>query len=68
MGDLITIEKKRQNGWWIGTLSNGKRGYFPNNYVELIPLNNDSENVIRMGDTNEEPQQLRKSGGFNQDK
>jgi hypothetical protein len=38
VGDLITIEKKRQNGWWIGTLSNGKRGYFPNNYVEVMPL------------------------------
>jgi hypothetical protein len=38
VGDMITIEKKRQNGWWIGTLSNGKRGYFPNNYVEVMPL------------------------------
>lgn len=30
------MEKKRNNGWWIGSLSNGKRGYFPNNYVELV--------------------------------
>ena len=33
---MILIEKKRDNGWWIGSLSNGKRGYFPNNYVEVV--------------------------------
>lgn len=36
VGDLITVEKKRNNGWWIGVLSNGKRGNFPTNYVELL--------------------------------
>ena len=35
VGDEIIIEKKRNNGWWVG-LCNGRRGYFPNNYVELI--------------------------------
>ena len=69
VGDMITIEKKRQNGWWIGTLSNGKRGYFPNNYVEVMPNNNNSsEQVIRMGDTyNEDKQQLRKVSGFKEE-
>lgn len=32
-GDEILIEKKRANGWWIG-YCNGKRGYFPHNYVK----------------------------------
>ena len=35
VGDEIIVEKKRSNGWWVG-LCNGRRGYFPNNYVELI--------------------------------
>lgn len=34
VGDIIVVEKKRKNGWWVGS-SNGKRGYFPNNYVEI---------------------------------
>jgi len=32
VGDEILIEKKRSNGWWIG-YCNGKKGYFPHNYV-----------------------------------
>ena len=32
-GDEIIIEKKRENGWWVGYCK-GKRGYFPHNYVE----------------------------------
>jgi hypothetical protein len=45
VGDSITVEKKRQNGWWIGILSNGKRGYFPNNYVELISTSNNKQEI-----------------------
>ncbi len=33
VGDEILVEKKRSNGWWIGTCK-GKRGYFPHNYVQ----------------------------------
>ena len=51
MGDLITVEKKRNNGWWIGSLSNGKRGYFPTNYVELL-----------LPDSNPDADDLRQSG------
>lgn len=29
------IEKKRSNGWWVGYCK-GKRGYFPNNYIEEV--------------------------------
>jgi hypothetical protein len=36
VGDIITVEKKRNNGWWIGSLDNGQQGYFPTNYVELF--------------------------------
>jgi len=34
-GDEIVVERKRSNGWWIG-VCNGKRGFFPNNYVKEI--------------------------------
>jgi Variant SH3 domain len=46
-GEEIKIEKKRDNGWWIGHC-NGIRGYFPHNYVEemevsIIEKRKDSE-------------------------
>lgn len=34
VGDEILIEKKRSNGWWIG-YCNGRKGYFPHNYVQI---------------------------------
>jgi myosin-1 len=34
-GQIVTIIKKNDDGWWLGTL-NGKRGVFPGNYVEEI--------------------------------
>ena len=32
-GDLITVTKKVEGGWWEGVCS-GKVGWFPGNYVE----------------------------------
>lgn len=58
VGEIITIEKKRNNGWWIGHLSNGKRGYFPNNYVELIAGEPDPQYVDTLGEQLED--ELRK--------
>jgi hypothetical protein len=36
VGDLITVVKIEDEGWWEGTKSNGNRGLFPSNYVEII--------------------------------
>jgi Rho guanine nucleotide exchange factor 7 len=30
------VTRKEEGGWWEGTLSNGKTGWFPSNYVEDI--------------------------------
>ena len=38
-GDLVTEMAsggELEEGWWSG-LSNGKRGVFPNNFVEMVP-------------------------------
>ncbi|XP_067945161.1 drebrin-like protein B [Watersipora subatra] len=35
-GDLITNIEVVDEGWWIGTASDGSRGLFPANYVEVI--------------------------------
>ncbi|KAG8510398.1 Nostrin, partial [Galemys pyrenaicus] len=35
-GDIVTIHKKKEEGWWFGSL-NGKRGHFPAAYVEELP-------------------------------
>lgn len=35
-GDLITDIEEVDDGWWMGTTSNGHRGLFPANYVEVI--------------------------------
>ncbi|CDW89343.1 variant sh3 domain containing protein [Stylonychia lemnae] len=43
VGDEILIEKKRSNGWWIG-YCNGKKGYFPHNYVQIENENNSGHN------------------------
>ncbi|XP_049472030.1 nostrin isoform X4 [Panthera uncia] len=37
-GDIVTIYKKEEEGWWFGSL-NGKRGHFPAAYVEELPSN-----------------------------
>jgi hypothetical protein len=34
-GDILGISERDNSGWWYATL-NGKVGYVPNNYVELI--------------------------------
>ncbi|XP_058249635.1 nostrin isoform X3 [Hemibagrus wyckioides] len=36
-GDLLDILRKDHSGWWYGEL-NGKRGHFPYNYVEELPV------------------------------
>ncbi|XP_046697302.1 LOW QUALITY PROTEIN: nostrin [Silurus meridionalis] len=36
-GDLLNILRKDNSGWWYGEL-NGKRGHFPYNYVEELPV------------------------------
>lgn len=35
-GDIVTIYKKEEEGWWFGSL-NGKKGHFPAAYVEELP-------------------------------
>ncbi|XP_012581422.1 PREDICTED: nostrin isoform X2 [Condylura cristata] len=35
-GDIVTIHKKKEEGWWFGSL-NGKKGHFPAAYVEELP-------------------------------
>lgn len=35
-GDIITNISFKPGGWWEGTLKNGKRGMFPDNFVSLI--------------------------------
>jgi len=34
VGDVITVLEE-VNEWWFGTLSDGRKGYFPAHYVEL---------------------------------
>lgn len=34
----MTIHKKKDEGWWFGSLK-GKKGHFPAAYVEELPLN-----------------------------
>ncbi|XP_008685292.1 nostrin isoform X3 [Ursus maritimus] len=35
-GDIVTIYRKQEEGWWFGSL-NGKKGHFPAAYVEELP-------------------------------
>jgi E3 ubiquitin-protein ligase SH3RF len=40
VGDIIILQKKRENGWYKGELSRtGQIGLFPANFVELICAN-----------------------------
>lgn len=37
VGDIVYVAKKRQDGWFKGTLErNGKTGLFPGSFVELF--------------------------------
>eukprot|EP00045_Choanoeca_perplexa_P009485 m.91795 g.91795 ORF g.91795 m.91795 type:complete len:536 (+) comp14916_c0_seq1:224-1831(+) len=36
-GDIITDVNQDDGGWWEGTNSAGKRGVFPDNFVEVVP-------------------------------
>ncbi|KAM8788169.1 nostrin isoform 2-T2 [Rhynchonycteris naso] len=38
IGDIVTVHKKHEEGWWFGSL-NGKKGHFPAAYVEELPSN-----------------------------
>lgn len=34
-GDLITVTRQEEGGWWEGTLT-GRTGWFPSNYVREV--------------------------------
>jgi len=34
--EVITVLSKHGNGWWLGSSTEGKQGYFPGSYVEPI--------------------------------
>ncbi|ELK28184.1 Nostrin [Myotis davidii] len=36
VGDIVTIHRKQEEGWWFGSL-NGKKGHFPAAYVQELP-------------------------------
>ncbi|XP_005857597.1 PREDICTED: nostrin isoform X3 [Myotis brandtii] len=36
VGDIVTIHRKQEEGWWFGSL-NGKKGLFPAAYVQELP-------------------------------
>lgn len=38
-GDIITNISFKPGGWWEGTLLNGKRGMFPDNFVKVSHVN-----------------------------
>lgn len=52
VGDIINIIDKdiEDAGWWKGEL-NGKIGVFPDNFVQLIPANEESESVVSQQQT-----------------
>ncbi len=37
VGEAITVEEKHSSGWWTGKKSNGTKGLFPSNYIEVLP-------------------------------
>lgn len=46
-GELIVAINKADEGWWEGTNSKGRRGFFPSNYVQLqAPMSNSSVPTI----------------------
>ena len=38
VGDIISDVKKQPGGWWEGVL-NGRKGVFPDNFVEVSNIN-----------------------------
>lgn len=44
-GDRVNVLEKEGDGWWRGE-ANGKTGWFPSNYVEIIKASNKAGNVI----------------------
>ncbi|XP_017563754.1 SH3 domain-containing protein 21 isoform X2 [Pygocentrus nattereri] len=50
-GDIVTIINKvtEDEGWWQGEL-NGRRGFFPDNFVMVIP-----KDAVQLGDKNQLP-------------
>ena len=44
-GDRVYVMEKEGDGWWRGE-ANGKTGWFPSNYVEIIKADNKESNVI----------------------
>lgn len=39
-GDVVSVLEKGADSWWRGTLGQGQSGWFPSNYVEVIPSAN----------------------------
>ncbi|KAI8901258.1 hypothetical protein BC833DRAFT_578565 [Globomyces pollinis-pini] len=37
-GEILTSIVQVDEGWWEGVNSKGEKGYFPSNYVELLPV------------------------------
>ncbi|XP_041759607.1 SH3 domain-containing kinase-binding protein 1-like isoform X2 [Coregonus clupeaformis] len=52
-GDIVTIITKEteDDGWWEGEL-NGRRGFFPDNFVMVIPMTN----TLQSGSTSQLPE------------
>ncbi|KAK0542923.1 cell division cycle- protein [Tilletia horrida] len=46
-GDLIEVLSRLESGWWDGLLRENVRGWFPSNYVEVIP-DNVAEEELRL--------------------
>eukprot|EP01137_Pigoraptor_chileana_P003156 Opistho-2@42951 len=44
-GDVIEVVAKESDNWWLGLVSD-RRGYFPVNYVELLPLAEDLDRTL----------------------
>jgi len=44
-GDVITVTQKEEGGWWEGTLD-ARTGWFPSNYVEELPRDNQPSSAV----------------------
>jgi hypothetical protein len=44
--DIITSLEMVDDDWWFGTNSQGERGLFPSNYVELLPHDKDTVDIV----------------------
>uniref|UniRef100_A0A8B9R937 Osteoclast-stimulating factor 1 n=1 Tax=Astyanax mexicanus TaxID=7994 RepID=A0A8B9R937_ASTMX len=55
-GDIVTIISKasEDDGWWEGEL-NGRRGFFPDNFVMVIPMDTQVSGVGKCSHTDEKP-------------